>query len=152
MSIVVQFLVREDGSLPPGMTAQHIAVLQAAGVPLVRATPMPPPVAGHAFIEGPPQLVDGVLRQSWLQIEVPAGAVNPVPQRVSARQARLALHDAGLLQQVDAFVAQQSPAVQISWEYATEISRDDPLFNAAAEAFGLSQQTRDQLFLVANTL
>ncbi len=152
MSIVVQFLLKGDGSLPPGMTSAHIAVLQAAGVPLVRATPMPAAGEGYAYIEGPPQLIGDELRQTWVQVELPANAPDPVPQRVSARQARLALHGAGLLSQVEAFVAQQSPAIQISWEYATEIARDDPLFNAAAEAFGLSQQARDGLFLTAVTL
>ncbi len=50
--------------------------------------------------------------------------VNPVPQTVSMRQARLALYGAGLLDDVEAAVASSTKDVQIEWEFSSELRRD----------------------------
>lgn len=70
---------------------------------------------------------------------------------VSMRQARLALLEAGLLDQVEAALAAiEDPLMrqraQIEWEYATEVRRDSPWVGAIADALALSPDVFDQLF------
>ena len=84
------------------------------------------------------------------------GTVNPVPQVVSMRQARLALLGAGLLSTVDAAIdAQAEPLksqIEIEWTYATEIDRQRPTLLALAPALGLDSDDLDNLFIAASQL
>jgi hypothetical protein len=68
------------------------------------------------------------------------------------RQARLALAGAGLLTAVEAFVAAGDAAMQIEWEYASEVMRDWPPVLAFAEASGIRDEQMDALFALAATL
>lgn len=72
-----------------------------------------------------------------------------VPDAVSARQMKLALLGAGLLDNIEAFVSSQDRAVQISWEYATEFHRGDPLLAGMAKAFGMTGEQVDEIFRTA---
>jgi len=87
--------------------------------------------------------------------EPPAPPV-PVPQSVTMRQARLALHAAGLLSSVDAAIASmqepQKTAAQIEWEYASAVERNAGLVPAMAAALGMSEADIDDLFITAATL
>lgn len=80
----------------------------------------------------------------------------PVPQSVTMRQARLALHAAGLLSGVDAAIASmQEPAktaATIEWEYASAVERNAGLVPAMAAALGMSEADIDNLFITAATL
>lgn len=76
----------------------------------------------------------------------PASAPVPVPQVLTARQAKLVLHNAGLLDDVDAAVAASDKATQIEWEYATEIRRDWPTLVAMSTALGMTSEQLDGLF------
>jgi hypothetical protein len=79
-----------------------------------------------------------------------------IPQSLSPRQARLALLAAGLLDQVEAIIASMpgpdGQAARITWDYATEVRRDDPLLGQMADALGLTEEQIDNLFLSAVTL
>lgn len=75
-----------------------------------------------------------------------------IPQSVSARQARLALLQANLLSTVTASVTSMPEEVQITWEYATEWYRTDPLVISIGSSLGLSNTQMDELFLTASTL
>lgn len=79
-----------------------------------------------------------------------------VPQSVTMRQARLALHAAGLLASVDAAIASmQEPAktaAAIEWEYASAVERNAGLVPAMAAALGMSEAAIDDLFITAATL
>ena len=75
-----------------------------------------------------------------------------VPQVVTIRQAKLALLQAGLLDDVDAAVAQADRATQIEWEYATEVRRDWPTLLTLQAALGLTEQQVDDLFISAALL
>lgn len=80
-----------------------------------------------------------------------------VPTIVTMRQARLALLQAGLLSQVEAAIAAiedpvQRQAVQIEWEYATEVDVTHPWVQALTTALGLSEAQLDALFTLAATL
>lgn len=72
---------------------------------------------------------------------------------VSPRQARLVLLQAGHLEAVEAMLAlPENRAAQITWEYALEIKRSDPLITAIGGALGLTEAEIDDLFHLAATL
>jgi hypothetical protein len=75
-----------------------------------------------------------------------------VPQVVSPRQMKLAMLGAGMLDDVEAFVAAADRAVQITWENAVEWRRDDAMVNGMGAAFGLTSPQVDDLFTAAATL
>ena len=72
-----------------------------------------------------------------------------IPQVVTIRQARLALLQAGLLEAVEAAIAQAEQSVQIEWEYATEIRRAWPALVALQPTLGLTDEQVDELFVLA---
>jgi len=76
---------------------------------------------------------------------------DPVPATITASQARVALHRAGLLASVTALV--DNPAtdaeIKIFWEYEVDLDRDSPALNAMAGALGLTQEQLDDLFRTA---
>lgn len=79
--------------------------------------------------------------------------VNPVPQSVSMRQARLALFGAGLLSAVEAAISAQAEptksVIKIEWDYATSVDRNWPTLLALRAALGLTDDQLDQLFITA---
>jgi hypothetical protein len=77
--------------------------------------------------------------------------VTPPPTSVTMRQARLALHRAGLLAQVNAAVA-GNPEAEIEWEYATTVDRTGTLTQTLAAGLGLTAQQLDELFITAAQL
>jgi len=54
-----------------------------------------------------------------------------------------------LLASVEAMIAQQDEATRITWEFASEFKRDDPLLNQLGVALGLTQQQIDEFFIAA---
>lgn len=80
----------------------------------------------------------------------------PVPAVVTMRQARLALLGAGLLTQVNDAVAglpgAQGDAARITWEFSSEVRRDDALVSSLAAVLNLSSAQLDQLFTTAGGL
>jgi hypothetical protein len=64
-------------------------------------------------------------------------------------QARAALHNAGLLAQVNAFIADADPLVQIAWADAVEFRRNSPTIKAMAEGLELTDAQVDDLFRAA---
>lgn len=112
------------------------------------------------FIAGlrqvPPEIEDQV-RVGWQLTEAgaivaPAAPAPEVPASVTKRQARLALLGAGLLDTVEALVAQQPAAVRITWADATEWRRDDAILQQLATALELDGAAIDALFITAATL
>jgi len=69
---------------------------------------------------------------------------------LSMRQTRLALLNAGLLSQVESAIANLSePAksqVEIEWQYAKDVYRNDDWLVALASELGLSDQQVDEMF------
>jgi len=80
--------------------------------------------------------------------ELPA----PIPSIVFMRQARIALHRQGYLATVNAAVPSMGEEAQITWEYATEVRRDDALTLAMVALLGLTEQQADELFTLAASL
>lgn len=87
-------------------------------------------------------------------IEVSAPA--PEVTTVTMRQARLALLQAGKLDQVDAAInALPDPMrreAQIQWEFAADVVKTDPLIVALAPQLDLSSEDLTALFELAATL
>lgn len=90
----------------------------------------------------------GYTLTTWMREPLPA----PVPSVVSARQARLALLQGGILAATEAMIAQQDEATRITWEYATEFRRGDPLLAALAANLNLTDAQIDQFFKDAAAL
>ena len=88
--------------------------------------------------------------------DVQAFRAPPVPSVVEMSQARLALLQAGLLDQVqtaiDAMAGAPGEAARIAWEYRSTVRRDSPLLQALATQLQLTEQQLDQLFTLAATL
>ena len=84
-------------------------------------------------------------------IAIPPPAPPPVTS-VTPRQARLALLAAGLLDQVQSAVDVAGGATKITWEYATEFDRNDPLIITFGTSLNLTSAQIDALFVQAATL
>lgn len=80
----------------------------------------------------------------------------PVITSVEMRQARLALHQQGLLTQVNNAVASMpgelGDKARIEWEFSNAVKRDRPLVQVVAASLGLTSQQIDDLFTLAATL
>lgn len=75
-----------------------------------------------------------------------------IASKVSMRQARLALLKSGLLDKVNTAIQSAGEADKITWEYATEVDRDDALVVNLAYALKLTSKQLDDLFRLASTL
>lgn len=82
--------------------------------------------------------------------------VPTIPSVVTMRQARLALLQQNLLQQVqfsiDSLPSPQKEAAQIEWDYSSEVHRDKPFVQLLGAALGLTKEQLDNLFTLASTL
>lgn len=76
----------------------------------------------------------------------------PVPASVTPRQVRLLLLSQNLLSQVEAIIAASDEPTKITWQYASEFRRDDPLLTALAQQLGLTNEQVDQFFIAASQL
>lgn len=72
-------------------------------------------------------------------------------ESVTPRQARIALLRAGMLDAVNQAVA-SNPEWAITWEFATEVKRDDPMIAAVQELLGKTDADIDALFIEASKL
>jgi hypothetical protein len=75
-----------------------------------------------------------------------------VPQAVTMRQARLALNAAGLLSAVQAAIDAGSPESKITWEYSSEVQRNNGLVPMMAALLGMTETQIDNLFIAAEAL
>lgn len=73
------------------------------------------------------------------------------PMEVTMRQARLALHDLGKLQEVTELVnSSNNPVIQIEWEYASTVRKDNPIVLSMIGNQFTAEEV-DQFFLLAST-
>ena len=79
-------------------------------------------------------------------------ARNPVPQQVTMRQARLALLNAGLLDDVEVVIAAAGRAAQLEWEYAAMVDRSNPAVAIVQQQQGMTDAQIDDLFREAEKL
>lgn len=83
--------------------------------------------------------------------KMPPALPAPIPQSVTRFQARAALHLAGLLEQVEAMIADPATPVlaKLAWQDAQEFKRTSPTIAAMSAALGLTEQQLDDLFTTA---
>jgi hypothetical protein len=112
----------------------------SAGLDYWTDVPMPQPI-------GVPRFVDG----EWIDEAAPD--VVPVPKEVTMRQARLALLQSGMLDQVEVALTQmegvEGQAAKIEWEYSQSVRRDKPFVLAIGQLLGLNSNALDDLFITA---
>lgn len=72
-----------------------------------------------------------------------------VPDRVTARQFKLQLLTAGLLDSVESWIATQSQAVQIAYANSGTFVRDEPMMQAGFAALGFNEGQIDAFFMAA---
>lgn len=79
-----------------------------------------------------------------------------VPESVTMMQARLALLNAGRLNEAEAFIndmgGADGEAARIQWQYATEVLRDWPLVAILAQQLGMTDEQLDHLFVAASLI
>lgn len=106
-------------------------------------------VAVQTDVAGPGWLWDG---QDFTR---PA-SVPVVPDAVTMRQARRALHAAGLLAGVEAAIdtlaEPEKTAARIEWEYSSEVQRHNGFVEQLAPLLGLTGAQLDALFVAAAAL
>ncbi len=98
-------------------------------------------------------LVDNWLVYSGQQANITV----KVPQTITMRQARLALLNVGLLDQVNNAISSISDEIsrrkaEIDWEYATNVERNWPWVIQLAPILGLTDNQLDNLFIEASKL
>lgn len=76
----------------------------------------------------------------------------PVPASVTPRQVRLLLLQQGLLANVETMIKAADQATQITWEFASEFRRSDPLLEQLSKALGLTDAQVDQFFIAAASI
>lgn len=81
-----------------------------------------------------------------------ASAKPKVPVFITPRQCRLILSQQGLLASVEEVIAGMDEPTRITWEYALEFRRDDPLLNQLAVSLNLTSEQIDQFFIAAAQL
>lgn len=129
-----------------------IAILNALGqvVTFVRDD-LP---AGWTPPEGCTAVPESELPPGWTR----APDDSPVPQSISARQARLWLIRNGItMATVDATIAAIPDAVtresvRVEWEYGTEVHRDSPFVSQLGATLGLTSERLDAAFREAASI
>lgn len=88
--------------------------------------------------------------------EVPVVPTPIVPQVVTMRQARLALLQAGLLDDVESVMNSlpepDRSAAHIEWNYSSEVHRNKPFVKLLGQALDLDDDAIDQLFITAEAI
>ena len=91
-------------------------------------------------------------RVAELQKQIDELTAKPTTPTITARQGKLSLLRAGLLDSVKTAVAKADESVQIYWTESTEWHRDDKVLVGMATQLGLTNEQLDSLFAQAATL
>lgn len=85
---------------------------------------------------------------------LPAPFSRTVPQKVTTYQAHAALYQAGLLDDIEAFMALATtdPLIKLAWQKVLHFERQSEMVLSIGALFGLSPVQLDDLFVFANTI
>lgn len=101
------------------------------------------------------------IAEEWLENDDPEllaflNPPPPIPQEVTMRQARLALLDAGLLDDVEAAVNAipgiDGERARIEWNFSNTVKKNQPITQMLASVIGLTPQQIDDMFVLGVTL
>lgn len=95
---------------------------------------------------------EGLENDIWVIRTVDPNLITIVPSTITPRQCRLVLFAQGLLPTVEDMITQQGEQARITWEYAVEFNRNDPLLNSLGAALNLTEEQIDQMFIAASQL
>lgn len=116
------------------------------GYSLAAIQPADPVPEGKRIVSTSVEMVEGVPKYVHVLEDIPP------PDRVSARQFKLQLLAAGLLDAVEAWIGTQDQAVQIAYANSATFVRTDPMMQAGFAALGFTEQQIDAFFMVAAAL
>ena len=86
-------------------------------------------------------------KQTWELVAIP----KEVPQEITPLQSKLQLLEIGLLDEVEAMMSADRK-VQLYWEYASVIERDNEILLMMATQLGLTSEKVDEMFIAASKL
>ena len=86
-------------------------------------------------------------KQTWELREIP----KEVPQEITPLQSKLQLLEIGLLDEAEALVTADR-RVQLYWEYASVIERDNEILLMMATSLGMTEEQLDDLFIKGSKL
>lgn len=101
---------------------------------------------------------EGLVAMTEEEIQAHLNPVIPVvvPSKVTMRQARLALLQEGLLDQVETLLASlegpEGQAARIEWDYSSEVHRTKPFVVMLGTQLGLTEEQMDDLFIKASNI
>jgi hypothetical protein len=110
-------------------------------------------IADNTYISNDLNSTDYQQYLAWLSegnTPEPADIPPVIIPTLTMRQARLALLDDGLLDEVEAAIT--TPENRIWWDYSTTVERSHPLVNAVLTALGKTETEIDSMFIAAATL
>jgi hypothetical protein len=113
-------------------------------------------VANHIEVT-PEQRINWVIYQAnsardGVELAPVVAPIAQIPQTVTMRQARLALNAAGLLSAVQSAINAGSEEAKITWEYSSEVQRNNGLVPTMAASLGMTETQIDNLFIAAAAL
>lgn len=136
-------------SFPVPVTAEALEGFDYLAIEYAAAPEIPD---GYELRGGDVSIIEGRAIRQWDLVLIPV----IVPEKVTMRQARLAVHAAGLLPQVqtaiDALPEPSRTAAQIEWDYSSEVFRSREFVNMLGSQLGLTDEQIDGLFIQAATL
>lgn len=115
-------------------------------------------LADNASIPADPANIDYQQYQAWLFVGNEPQPADPlptqIPQIVTRFQARAALLNAGLLDQVNTMMSDPAtPAIaKLAWTDAQEFRRTSQTVQAMGAVLGLTDQQLDDLFIAASVI
>lgn len=138
-----------DGVRHPRVIESAWSDEDLAAIGLYKPAEADPVPEGKVIVSTDVERVGGVVKYVHVLEDAP---LPPIPDRVTARQFKLQLLAAGLIDDVDAWVAAQDRAVQIAYEYSGTFVRDEPMMLAGFAALGFTPEQVDAFYLAASRL
>lgn len=105
----------------------------------------------EGYIEAPEWVAPGCTFDGS-EFAIPAPLPPRVPESVSARQFKLQLLAAGLLDDVEAWITAQDRAIQIAYANSGSFVRTEPMMQAGFAALGFAEEQIDAFFTAATAL